>query len=161
MRCSRSIEVAQSGCHASTFSASKSSGFTSRTVSISASPASTAFDSGGRSYGKWIFVGDHHEAAVEAFLAQCLHDPTGRLAAADHDDRARRFQSGMGSLQPLQQQRQSFFRSVMNLPSGAFAFFWRRVLPSMPPSIAHSANTVGPGSKSRGCHSGVSWSSSA
>src|SRR5579864_4038146 len=54
MRCSRSIDVAHSGCHVSTFSASKSSGFTRRTVSISASPESTAFDNGGRSYGRWI-----------------------------------------------------------------------------------------------------------
>lgn len=52
--------------------------------------------------------------------------------------------------------------SVMNLPVGASPpFFWRRVLPSNPPSTAHSANTVGPGSKSRGCHSGVRMSSSA
>ena len=51
--------------------------------------------------------------------------------------------------------------SVMNLPSDVPTPFWRRVLPSMPPSMAHSANTVGPGSNSRGCQSAVSWSSSA
>ena len=39
--------------------------------------------------------------------------------------------------------------------------FWRRVLPSMPPAIAHSANMVGPGSKSRGFQFSVSTSSSA
>jgi hypothetical protein len=33
-------------------------------------------------------VGDHHKATVEAFLAQSLHDPSGGLAPADHDDRA-------------------------------------------------------------------------
>ncbi len=39
--------------------------------------------------------------------------------------------------------------------------FWRRVLPSMPPATAHSANTVGLGSKSRGFQFSVSTSSSA
>ena len=48
--------------------------------------------------------------------------------------------------------------SVKNLPAGAgpAAFFWRRVWPSSPPATAHSANTVGPGSKSRGCQAAVS-----
>ena len=44
---------------------------------------------------------------------------------------------------------------------GAGSTHWRRVWPSRPPSTAHSAKTVGPGSNSRGCHSPVSWSSSA
>ena len=53
------------------------------------------------------------------------------------------------------------FFSVRKAPFGPSAFFWRRVWPSRPPSTAHSANTVGPGSNSRGCQSAVSWSSSA
>src|SRR5450830_384153 len=55
---------------------------------------------------------------------------------------------------------QSLGRSVMKRPLGASALTWRRVWPSMPPLMAHSANTVGPGVKSRGCQSAVSSSSS-
>ena len=47
-----------------------------------------------------------------------------------------------------------------NLEDWALAFTWRRVWPSMPPLIAHSANTVGPGVNSRGCQSAVNSSSS-
>lgn len=35
------------------------------------------------------FVRDHHDAPGEALVAQRLHDPARRLAAADHDDGAR------------------------------------------------------------------------
>ncbi|SPV21901.1 Uncharacterised protein [Burkholderia cepacia] len=99
-------------------------------------------------------VGNHHETARKTFRAQRLQRPAGGLAAADHNDRARR---GVRLCVLFAHD----LRSVMNLPSGAFACFCRRVLPSRPPSTAHSANTVGPGSNSRGCHSGVSMSSSA
>ena len=39
--------------------------------------------------------------------------------------------------------------------------FWRRVVPSMPPTTAHSANISGLGVKSRGVQFSVSTSSSA
>jgi len=55
----------------------------------------------------------------------------------------------------------SYFLSVRNLPSGPPTFFWRRVLPSRPPSTAHSAKRVGAGSNSRGSQSLSRWSSSA
>src|SRR5262245_35544127 len=76
---------------------------------------------------------DEDDAAGVAFAAQRLRRPAARLSGADDRDRARAHYG---------------------------AAFARRLLPSIPPITAHSANASEDCSKSRGAHSPSSWSSS-